>query len=249
MKPYQFYMVRRFPDLAAGASVRTHFQMTFSGEGEDVETSLTLENPSFEGSLAHLRIQSEVKHETFGFIKKVIDHKRQRFDFSEYLQPVDFPAYYDESKKIVIFQASKKVCRGVVSNLRANPCGVEVVEMVVDFSKVLDLCNEYFGAWFRGVSSRVRAAGLSGDQLQDDALFKKLLKDGELSNVTIPWMFDNVEHRIMVTRGAAIVLIQDYKTNQGLELRLASDVFDKLLSKVWEEKKNHRTPGDCPIEP
>lgn len=249
MKPYQFYLVRRFPELATGQTVKTQFQMTFSGEGEDVETSLTLENPTFEGTLARLRVQSEVKHETFGFIKKVIGNERQRLDFFEYLQPVDFPAFHDRGRNVVIFQAPKKVCRGVLSNLRANPCGVELVEMVVDFSKVLDQCSEYFGAWFRGVSSRVRAAGLSGDQIQDDALFKKLLKVGEMSNVTIPWMFDDAEHRIMLTGGGAVVLVQDYKANQGFELQLATDVFDKLLSKVWEEKKTRRCADDGPNVP
>jgi len=249
MKPYQFYSVRHFPELALGHPARTQYQMTFSGEGEEVVTELTLENQNFEGSLSRLRVKSEVKHETFGFIRKVIGEKRQRLEFNEYLQPVDFAAYHDIPRNIVIFQAPKKVCRGVLLNLRAGACGVELVEMVVDFSKVIDKCSEYLAAWFRGVSSRVRAAGISGDQIQHDALFKKLLRDGQLSNVTIPWIFDDVEHRIMLTSGGAIVLIQDYKANQGFELNLATDVFDKLLSQVWEEKKARRSSDDCPGEP
>jgi len=249
MKPYQFYRVRRFPKLQTGQSVRNQIQLTFSGEGEDVETVLTLENPSFEGSLGLLRVKSEVKHETYGFIKTVVDSKRRKFDFTEYLQPVDFPAFHDEQRGLVLFQAPKKVCRGVVANLRASPCEVELVEMVVDFTKVLELCSEYQAAWFRGVSSRVRAAGISGDQIQDDALFKKLLKEGELSNVTIPWLLDDIEHRVMVTGAGAVVLVQDYRANQGLELQIVMDVHDKLLSKVWEERKGRRAGADIPVEP
>lgn len=251
MKPYQFYTVGRFPKLAVGASVKNQVQMTFSGEGEDVETSLTLKDRTYEGTLALVRVKSEVKYETFGFIKKVVGNERRKIDFTEYLQPVDFPAYHDEGKNILIFQAPKKVCRGVLSNLRSNPCGVELVEMVVDFAKVMDLCSEYQGAWFRGVSSRVRAAGLSGDQIQHDGLFKKLLKDGELSNVTIPWMLENVEHRVMITSTGAVILVQDYRSNQGLELQIVVDVYDKLLSKVWAEKKGRRQAEgiDIPVEP
>lgn len=249
MKPYQFYVVRRFPTLTVGQSVRNQIQLTFSGEGEDVETSLTLENPSFEGTLSLLRVQSQVKHETYGFIKTVVDSKRRKLDFTEYLQPVDFPSFYDESRQVILFQAPKKVCRGVLANLKACPQGVELVEMAVDFTKVLEICSEYLGAWFRGISSRVRAAGLSGDQIQDDSLFKKLLKDGELSNVTIPWPLDGTEHRVMVTGTGAVVLVQDYKANQGLELQIVTDVYDKLISKVWEEKKGRRSHIDTPVEP
>jgi hypothetical protein len=251
MKPYQFYTVGKFPKLAVGASVKNQVQLTFSGEGEDVETSLTLKDRTFEGTLALVRVKSEVKYETFGFIKTVVDNKRRKLDFTEYLQPVDFQAYYDEGKNIFIFQAPKKVCRGVLSNLRGNPCGVDLIEMVVDFAKVMDLCTEYQGAWFRGVSSHVRAAGLSGDQIQHDGLFKRLLKVGEHSNVTIPWLLDNAEHRVMVTSTGAIILIQDYKMNQGLELQVVVDVYDKLLSKVWIEKKGRRQSDsiDIPLEP
>jgi hypothetical protein len=120
---------------------------------------------------------------------------------------------------------------------------------VVDFNKVLSLCDEYFGAWFRGVSARVRAANLTGEQIQDDGLFKRLLKDGELSNVTIPWMLDDAEHRVMITSTGAVVLAHDYKANQGLELHIVTDVFDKLLSKVWEEKKRKKPGDDCPGDP
>lgn len=249
MKPYQFYTVRTFPKLQVGQSVKNEIQMTFSGEGEDVETSLTLEDASFEGSLGLLRVKSEVKHETYGFIKTVIDSQRRKFDFTEYLQPVDFPSFYDDANRIIIFQAPKKVCRGVFANLKANPSGVELIEMVVDFAKVLTLCSEYQAAWFRGISSRVRAAGISGDQIQDDALFKKLLKDGELSNVTIPWLLDGTEHRVMITGSGAVVLVQDYKANQGLELQIVMDVYDRLLRCVWEEKKARRPNVDVPVEP
>src|SRR5690606_9897933 len=149
----------------------------------------------------------------------------------------------------VIFQAPKRACRGVLGNLRRSDCGIDLIEMVVDFAKVLELVSEYQGAWFRGVSSRVRAAGIHGEQIQDDSLFKKMLKDGELSNVTVPWRIDGADHRVMVTASGAIVLIQDYKSNLGLELKIVMDVYEKLLSQVWEERKSRKQDGQCPIEP
>lgn len=249
MKPFQFYTVRRFPKLKLGESVKTVYQMTFSGEGEDVQTTIALAKPNYEGTLDLLRIRSQIKHETYGLIKTVIDSKRRTLDFTEYLEPVDFQAYHATHEKLMIFQAPKKVCRGVLVNLRSGDCGIQLVEMSVDFAKVLEICSEYQGAWFRGVSSRVRAAGIHGEQIQHDALFKKLLKDGELSNVTIPWEMDGAEHRIMITAIGGVVLVQDYKANQGLELKIVMDVLARLLSQVWEEKRGRLSEDEVPVEP
>jgi hypothetical protein len=44
MKPFQFYTVTRFPRMKTGEKISTVVQLTFFGEGEDVETTVTLEN-------------------------------------------------------------------------------------------------------------------------------------------------------------------------------------------------------------
>ena len=109
MKPFQFYTVRRFPSLKPGQSVTTTLQMTFSGEGKDIQTTVTMETPDFEGPLDLLRIKSQIKHETHGFIKAFVESKRRKLDFNEYLQPVDFQAFYATQKKLMIFQAQEGV--------------------------------------------------------------------------------------------------------------------------------------------
>jgi hypothetical protein len=240
MKPYQFYVSKHFPKLTQGQRVQNSVQMTFSGEDEHVDTVFTMENENFEGPLSLLRVKSGIKHSTLGFIKTVVNQERKRFEFTEYLEPVDFYSYYDRNRNLVLFQAPRKVCRGVLANLRATSAEIKLTEMVVDFNKVMELHSQYLGAWFRGVSARVRAAGLSGDQIQDDALFKKLWKVGELSNVTIPWLHEGAEHKVMVTSSGAVVLIQEYRNNLGLELSLVMDVHERLVSKVWQERRKRQ---------
>src|SRR5687767_7745155 len=148
MKPYQFYLVDRFPKINVGESVKNDVQLSFSGENEPVETRITLIKRSFEGLLSLLRVRSEIKHSTVGFIKVVVNHERQKVDFLEYLEPVDFSAYLHADQGLMLFQAPKKVCRGVLANLRAQPCGVELAEVDVDFAKVMAICTDYMGAWF-----------------------------------------------------------------------------------------------------
>lgn len=238
MKPFQFYLVKQMSDLKPGDVIRNQVQMTFSGEAEDVRTVIKLEAENYEGDLALLRVSSSIRHETIGYIKKLIENQRRKIDFVEYLQPVDFKAYLNRDQQLMIFQAPKRTCRGVVSHLRESPCALELAEVEVDFSKVMQMMSEYLGAWFRGVSSRVRTAGLTGDQIQDDKLFQTLSKVATLSNVTIPWDFDGAEHPVMVTSRGAVVLVRNYQ-DIGLELGLVMDVQERLLQRVWHE----RTPG------
>lgn len=237
MKPYQFYLVSKFPTLAAGQRIRNEVQFSFISERETVETVVELENPSFEVDLSLLRVRSQIKHSAHGLIKVYEGEERKQVSFTEYLQPVDFQAYINRQKNVLVFQAAREVCRGVLLNLKENKCGIELQEVEIDFHKLMQHCNEYFGAWFKGVSTRVQSAGLTGTQIQNDPTFATFLQKGELSNVTIPWMYAGAEHRVMVTKRGGIVLVDNYKDNIGLELRVVMDVQDKLLEKVWSIKK------------
>jgi hypothetical protein len=60
---------------------------------------------------------------------------------------------------------------------------------------------------------------------------------------------DGAEHRVMITGSAAVVLVQDYQKNQGLELQVVCDVHDKLLSKIWEVRQTSRGDSDDPGTP
>lgn len=235
MKPFQFYIVKEFQKPAVGNSLKNQVQMTFSGEAEDIETVITLETENYEAGLDLLRIKSEIRYETLGFIKTLIGSERKRIQFNEYLQPVDFFAYFHKDRNLMIFQARKKVCSGVLNHLRAKFCGIELAEVELDFGKVLKLNSEYQGAWFRGASSRVQAVGLSGNQIQEDNLFKDLQQVADLSSVTIPWLHNEVRHSVMLTSRGGVVLQQNYQAI-GLELELVMDVQDKLLKHVWHER-------------
>lgn len=246
MKPYQFYTVNKILTLKPGDSVRNHVQLTLFGEDEDIETKVTMERKNYEGSLALMRVESSVRHQTFGYIRSFIESEKRKIDFNEYLQPVDFPAYYDQEEKIIVFQSPKKVCKGVMAHLRDKACDIDLQEMEVNFTELAKIHSEYLAAWFRGVSSRVQAAGLSGNQIQDDLLFKNLSQVGQLSNVTIPWKFDGAEHSIMITNMAGIVLVHNYQNNIGFELQLVMDVYDKILKKVWLPKGISKDEDNIP---
>jgi hypothetical protein len=238
--------VKQFADLAPGTSITNKVQLTFFGEKEDIQTTITRQASDGNSPMSLFRIKSEIKHRAQGFIRKPVDGELRKFDFVEYLEPVDFPAYLDLKRQLVLFNAPKRACRGVLSHLRKRPCGIELIEMDVDFAEVMRRRSECVGAWFRGVSSRVQAAGLSGNQIQDDTFFKNLKKVATMSNVTIPWTYDGYEYSIMVTASGAVELVQNIAGNVALELRIVMDVYEQLLQHVWHarKRKNPRPSRD-----
>lgn len=247
MKTYQFYVVKQFPNLKEGQHTRTSYQMTFDGEGEDVQTTISLNKRDFHGPLDLLRVQSQIKHQTWGFVRRVIASKRETIRFDEFFEPVDFSAFHGNRDKIVIFSAAKDVCRGVYRNVSKSSAEVKLLEMTVDFGAVLERVpfTAFQGAWFRKVSPKISAAGLHGDDIQSDRWFKRLLVEGELSNLTLFWELDGVQHKIMITKSAAVVFVHDFNSDQGIELTVAMDVYERLLKHVWSVKKRRKNePSD-----
>jgi hypothetical protein len=250
MRPYQFYSVKSFPNLTMANPVTScAIQSNFFGDEEKIETTITLIKSKFQTTIDKLRIESGVWRRAGGYIKSVVNGKLEKIEFREFVQPTRFPAYHDPTKGVFIFQASKKICRGVILNLKGGGSGVILAEMRVDFSKVYEICKEYLGVNFSNVSTYVKSAGLYGKQLQRDPVFKELMRAGFLSSVVISWNWLGEEHPIMLTGRGTVVLVNDYKENEALELRLVEDVFDRLVSKVWEEQKTKTKDGDNHFEP
>jgi len=242
MKPYQIFTCRRFPleQLRKRHEMSNRTQMTlFGGEKEEIKTKIRLENPNFEHGLVYLSIQSALRIKSNGFVKQFIDRTKQieKVEFQEYFHPVSFSAYYYPKEKIVIFQAPKDVCKEVGAYIRDNPSDfdqLELVERKIDFEKISLYVNEFFSTWFRGISAEVRAANLTGTNIQDDPYFKEFLKRGVIKNVIIPLTYENAEHRIMVTEHSAVVLVDDYRNLTSLELELVLEAKKSIVEKLWK---------------
>ncbi len=164
-----------------------------------------------------------------GYIRTIVGSKLEKLDLYGYVHPVDFIAYHDETRMVILFQAPKKVCRGVLANLKGGRTGVELCEMEINLDKVCEICPRFRAVWFRNLSSYVRAAAMSGNQLQNDTLFRNVSKYAEKSSVVILWNFLDEEHPVMINESGGIVLVNDYRKVKALELRLVSDVYDRLL--------------------
>ncbi|MDR2169673.1 MAG: hypothetical protein LBP59_05985 [Planctomycetaceae bacterium] len=250
MKPFQFYKIESFPNLEINKSVQNLIQRNFSGQNENFVTSIELIDQNIDTSLKSIHINSEVECNDYGYTFIEIEGELRRAEFTSYRHPVDFPAYLDLQRNIVILPQPKRICEKVLKNLNSIE-HVSLLEMEVNFQEVYKKCPQYISAWFRNLSARVNVAGVSGSQIQDDELFKYLMKVGELSNVMIPWQYGGVEHHLMISKSSALILQKEYKDNQKLELNVIINAFDKLLTQVWKPKEKRRKSKeyDIPVEP
>ena len=241
MKPFQFYCVEKFPGLTmANPIMRSMVQPSYFGEKEDIQTTITLIKKNFEGTFSKLKVESGVWRKAVGYIRTIVGNKLEKLDLFGYVHPVEFIAYHDEAKMLMLFQAPRKVCRGVLANLKDGRTGVELCEMEIDLDRVCEICPRFRAVWFRNLSSYVKAAAMSGHQLQNDTLFNNVSKYAEKSSVVIVWNFLGEEHPVMVNGSGAIVLVNDYRKVKALELRLVSDIHDHLLV---EARRGPNKPG------
>jgi hypothetical protein len=242
MKPYQIFTSRSFPlkELKQNKKMSNKTQMTlWGGEKEEIKTSIKLENLSYDHDLIHLIISSAIRIKTNGFVKHYIEKKKsvETVSFHEFFHPVSFSAYYYPPEEIIIFQSPKDVCKEVGKFIRDNPSDFENLELIerhVDFGKIGLYVNEFFSTWFRGISTEVRAANLTGTNIQEDPYFQEFLSRGVIKNVVIPLEYENTEHRIMVTEHSAVVLVNDYRNLIPLELALVLEAKRNIVEKLWK---------------
>jgi hypothetical protein len=179
----------------------------------------------------------------------VLNGQRQTYRFEEYIRPVEFPGYLDRERSVLIMQGSRHVTSGFITNIRRAGTGIDLAEVEIDFAKIHELYPNCSGAWFRDISPRVKSAGLSGDQVQNDTFFKSMQKLGKMSSLNMDYPYDGLHHPLIVGKRGAIVLVKNYKNIQTIEQRLVIDVFENLISKVWSERKTRWNMPTSVLEP
>ncbi len=241
MKPYQIFTCRKFPleQIKKRKVMSNRTQMTlWGGRNEEIKTIIRLEDLNHAHGLVHLGIKSALRIKSNGFVTHYLEGTRnvETVKFDEYFHPVSFSVYYHSEEEILIFQAPKDVCKEVGKYIRDNPDDFERLELIerkVDFAKIGTYVDEFYSTWFRGISPEVRAANLTGINIQDDPYFQEFLKRGVIKNVIIPLNYENAEHRIMVTEHSAVVLVEDYRNLTQLELALVLEAKKNIVEKLW----------------
>ena len=167
MKPFKFYEARSFPELSLSKpmiSSKVQKSLFFS-ERESVVTDLKLVKPQHLGLLDLMIVESGVWRNINGYIRYPINGRAERIDVTGYIRPVKIELYYDRTRKMVILQAAKKICRGVTENLKNSEMGVDIVDKFVNINKVCSICPRFSAVTFRDLSAYMTSATVYGNQL------------------------------------------------------------------------------------
>jgi len=233
MKPFQFYKAKNFPIL--DAPIHNSVQLTFlEGSTRNAYTTIKSKNTIYLQKFELVEIYHEMEKELIGITCISAENGGVRdINFTKILIPVNFEAYLNRNEKYLIINAPKDVCKSFYERLtKYMLTSIDLEEMKFDFAKAAPLITEYYGAWFKGISSKVHAAALFGREVQSDTHFIEFVKQGQLSNIQIPFLFSDISHRIMLTKKSAVVLIENYD-NIEIELKLLTEVYVRLIKEVW----------------
>jgi len=250
MKPFRYYEAVTFPTLSLRnpiVSTMTQKLLLFY-EKEDATTELRLVKPNHLDLVDRIVIHSGVWRNTNGYIRypNPVTRKADKIDINGYVQPVVVDSYHDKQRKLAIIQAQKKVCRGIIKNLRAGDIKIELKEIMVDIDKVSVICPQFSAMTFRNVSTYMHSASVYGSHLQLDSDFARLAKMGEKSSIIINWIYKDETHPVMVTESGIVVLVNDYAKRPDTELRLILDVYDKIIFNAISSPKDD---VDDPLDP
>src|SRR5687768_3889069 len=135
MKAYQFYEIEAFPKLRLGGVDVTQNQMSLWVQNEEIQTKAKYIQKDLAG-FEVWRMESKIPVRVFGIVKLWDPRENEVVErtFNEYLRPVDFYAYVQRDENIVMFQADRKVCRGVFDHIKKKSSTIALREKRVDFA-------------------------------------------------------------------------------------------------------------------
>ncbi len=231
MKPYQILKIDSAVDLSIPRE--TTVQLNFlEGGTREPKLGFTPLNKTIAGKYQKFEVDHEKPTKKSGITTFIYDGLPHELTFSKFITPEKFNAYYDESENIIIFSASKEICKSARKYLnKAFHFDLQYVDF--DFAKASNHIESYQGAWFKQLSPELRAAALFGPSVDDNEYFKDFCVSGLISNVIIHFPCEHRIHQVMITQKSGIVLIDNYNNNDDIELGIISYLYSNIIKPTW----------------
>ena len=162
----------------------------------------------------------------FGFI----DNQPKTLDFNNYLKRFTIKCYLKREQNFAFLSATSDVVHDLLKSIKKNvDLDTEIEEYTLDMQNLRSHVDDYVGAWFKKVSTRVTSSALFGSDLVNDPIYQQLTDDGAvLTSVFIPYS----GMRIQLNDKAGISSKQIFKSIQDelfLIQSLKSEIIDKIV--------------------
>src|SRR5690606_29272922 len=174
----------------------------------------------------------EVDHEmlikdrglAFGFV----EDRPIKMELNGYKKSFTVKMFYNTMEGYAFLCESSIVVKDLIKTIKNDSSlGIEIKEIELDLNQLHKHTEQYTGAWFKGVSSRVSSSALFGADLKNEPLFEQLKNEGaDLSSITIP--FKSMQIQLSKNGG-----ISSHQNLKGVKNQLA------LIKQIKEEIINH----------
>jgi hypothetical protein len=219
---YLLYEMTEFPPPVESAPLTVPYQQPLLDDEEPPKTSLRFER-SLSDEMHLYKVRHEVRVRRAGRAKGV--------EFSSFVSPYDFPAYYHRPTQLLMLKAPKDIARGAMRTLTKGGVGVKGEYRKLELQSVRSQVERMRGAWFHVEdSANVTSQGLYGPDIEGDIRFDQALSEGDMSYMLIEYLFREQSFLIGISRDYAVNIARSTAWLDELaELELVMDVKRRLL--------------------
>jgi len=228
MNTYRVMKIVSFPELKIGEEKTGSYSFTIPGFTEDTMTSIKYISKDYHG-FEYFEVKHEIIIKDHGIAFGFIDGEPIRLDFSGYKKSFTVKIYLNREFEFAFFSESTPVVRDFIKKIKTDSeMRVKIEEIQLDLNKAASFVEEFRGAWFKGVSTRVSSSALFGADLKNEPLFDQLQLDGaNLTSITVP--FKN--YHFQISTEAGISSAQKIHSIAE-ELQVITEVKTELIDKI-----------------
>lgn len=229
MNSYKLISIKQFPQMKINEKKRTIVTGNLPGFTKEPQTEVRyINNNYFDFEL--YEFEHEMIFQETGIAFGFIDNQPKTLDFNNYLKRFTIKCYLKREQNFAFLSATSDVVHDLLKSIKKNvDLDTEIEEYTLDMQNLRSHVDDYVGAWFKKVSTRVTSSALFGSDLVNDPIYQQLTDDGAvLTSVFIPYS----GMRIQLNDKAGISSKQIFKSIQDelfLIQSLKSEIIDKIV--------------------
>lgn len=226
---YKYFVVPNFPAIDPNEPFQTATQLTLLEGGDDTLHSMV----RLLGMSEHLGFEKfHVEHETLRSLPVRFENIRR----NQVIAIVRFNMFRSLEHGYFWAGTKRKYAMELFANIEKTNPDLEVRTRTVDLAALRQEAIDVIGGWFKDLQLRgVRAAGIFGPGVGESNEWERYEQAGDLSAVTLDFMYRGEHQSAMVTVDGGIVVYANFTEEELLN-------FLEEVNKAVE-------PFSTPLEP
>lgn len=207
---YKYFVVPNFPDIDPNQPFQTATQLTLLEWGDDTLHSIirllgVSEHPGFE--------KFHIEHETLRALQVRFANERR----DQVIAIVRFNMFRSLENGYFWVGTKRTYAMELFANVEKTNPDLEVRTRTVDLAALRQEVIDVTGGWFKDLQLRgVRAAGIFGPGVGESNEWERYEQAGDLSAVTLDFMYRGEHQSAMVTADGGIVVYASFTEEERL---------------------------------